>query len=285
MAKHFDRPIPLLLRERYKSKVSTPVQIRRICEYCKKEFTLTIDQIRQVKHKWPVNCSRTCAKKAQHEKNHGKNRVVKSCKICGKEFTTTIWNKDKTYCSSQCSANSRFGIRNSKKTREKIDLILRDEKYLRYITIIAKKFAFKFQLEWQDLLQDYFAALLSGNNTTIEHVGLSKIMTEKRKGITGHRELKDFKFNSIEVLKEVKESHKKMTSIEFREFMIDMLTPLTGIERKFFLLAIKGYTKHEIVNEIRKEFPISNDNFWEMAKKIDYGKWENSYKQDGRVYG
>ncbi len=258
--------------------------MQRICKYCKKEFTLTIDQTRQAKHKWAVNCSRTCAKKAQHQKNHGKNRVVKSCKVCGKEFTTTIWNKNKTYCSGQCSATARFGTRNSKKTKAKVELILQDEKYLKYIKRVAKQFACRFRLDWEDILQDYFTALLSGNNTTIEYVGLSKVRSEYRKGITGHRELNDFRFNPIEVLKEVKESHRAMDSIEFREFMIDMLTPMSVSERKFFLLAIKGYTKHEIVAEIRKEMPISNDNFWEMAKEIDYGKWENAYKQDGKIY-
>lgn len=162
--------------------------------------------------------------------------------------------------------------------------ILNNGKYLRYIKSIAKSFAYKYHLDWEDLLQDFFLGLLHGTNASIEHVGYNKIKHERRKGMTGHCELNDFKFNPVEVLKEVKETSKKMDSIAFREFMIDMLTPLSDVERKFFLLAIKGYTKHEIVSEIRKEFPISNGDFWEMAKEIDYGKWENAYKQDGKIY-
>lgn len=158
------------------------------------------------------------------------------------------------------------------------------EKYLQFIKGVVKRFACKYGLDREDLLQDFFLYLLHGNNTSVEHVGFNRLKYERRRGVTGHRELNDFKFNPVEALREVRETHRKLDSIEFREFMIDMLTPMSPVERKFFLLAIKGYTKPEIVVEIRKEFPISNADFWEMAKETDYSSWGNAYKQDGKVY-
>lgn len=144
--------------------------------------------------------------------------------------------------------------------------------------------ACKFNISSEDVVQEFFLALLEGNNTRIEWIAYGIVQTEYRKGIVGHRNLKDFNFHPMESLKAVRLQAKESTDIEFREYMIDMLRPLSEVERKFFLMAIKGYTRHEIMEDIRKSFPISNENFYKMAKEIDYSRWEYSYKQDGRVY-
>lgn len=245
-------------------------EIRRICSFCEKEFELTKTQMRQVKEKWAINCSRSCARKKQHAHNHKDKRIDKKCIVCKKEFTVVNWNKDQELCSNKCVGIARFGEKDRTKMIVKLDRILKDEKYKKYIKGTAWRIANKFRLGEgfiEDLIQEYYLKLLEGNNTLIEHVANSLLRKELKKGIVGKWNV-DFKISSTDIMPIIKEVSKECTNEEFMHYIADIMRPMNEFERKFILLYIKGFTDLEVMEKIRKHFPIGNEKFYKEKGRI-----------------
>jgi hypothetical protein len=127
-------------------------------------------------------------------------------------------------------------------------------------------------------------ALLEGFNTTLELSCIPFISKEKKKGMIGEDDWNKFEWHGEKVYNMIKDANKGMLNTQFVDFMIDLLRPLNQLERKFIMLAIKGFTRVEIQEEIRKEVPISNGSFYKIVKSVDYSRWGESYKKDGKVY-
>lgn len=226
--------------------------------------------MRQVKNKWPVNCSRSCARKAQHLRNHGWKRKEKECEICSTPFVTTNWDKEKKYCSSKCVATARFGEKDTLKTRQRLDQILGDPPYYTYIKSVAGKIGHKFKKGEEfkeEVIQEYFLKLWEGQNTTIENVAKSMLRKEIKKGITGKWE-SDFSFIPQDALAFMKTKRRELNSIEFKEYLIDIFNILNEREREFFVLYLKGFKDREVIKEIRKKFPTGNQRFYDDKKQV-----------------
>ena len=259
-------------------------EVRRICKNCGIIFTLTKLQMRQVKTKWPVNCSRSCGKILQHKNNYGDKRENKKCEVCNKIFIIVNWNRDKKYCSLKCAGTGRFKKDNSEKVKKRLKQILKDNRYLKYIKGIALRIAFKYNRDKNfadEIVQDFFLALCEGNNTTIENVAKSYLRKELKRGIVGKWDV-DFCFSTEDSLKYMKESYKFLSSYEFIEYIYDVFRGLNEFERKFILLYLKGFTDYEVMSEIRKKFPIGNKKFYEEKKRLlekYYSNYGNNYKK------
>lgn len=255
-------------------------QIRRICKFCKIEFFLTESQKTQAKEKWATHCSRSCARKAQHAKNHGNKRISKKCEICKKEFIVVNWDKYKKFCSNKCSSTARFG--HIKRDQSRLNQILKDEKYLGYIENVARKIQYKWGLgEWfyEDLLQEYFLELSKGNNTTIENVSKSLLRIELKKGVTGKWDV-DFTFSTMDAIPYIKENYKKCSTTEFIKYIKEVFLTMDDVDKKFLWLWLKGFTDLETKKEIRKIMPISNQNYEDKKKQIKKDLWYKTYGEN-----
>lgn len=260
-------------------------EIRRICKFCGKQFELSKSQMRQVKSKWPTNCSRSCARKAQHSRNHKHIRTEKECVMCGSKFTTTNWNNGKVYCSKKCASTARFGEKDNKKMLSKLNQILKDKKYLKYIENVAFKYSYKFgkcEEFGKEILQEYFLNLCNGNNTTIENVANSLIRKEIKRGVTGKWQ-SDFSFSTEQAMKFIKEKKTSLSSIEFKEYILDLYGSLSDFEREFITMYIKGFKDSEVMKMIRKKYPIGNERFYQEKKRlfreINYSNYGEKYKK------
>lgn len=258
---------------------------RRVCNFCGEEYSLTESQMRQVKSKWPINCSRSCARKSQHARNHKSKRVNKKCDNCEKEFTVTNWDKDKKFCSIKCSSVKRFGIKDKQRMREKLNKILKDEAYTKYIKTTAWKITHKFgkgEEFYEDLLQEYFLALSMGLNTTIENVSKSFLRKELKRGITGKWNV-DFNFSTMDAMPFIKQSYKRCTTSEFLIYIKELFITMTETERRFIIMYLKGFTDREVMKEIRKIEPMGNDKFYRekrrIFKELDYSSYGDNYKK------
>lgn len=256
---------------------------KRVCAFCGVAFEVQPYQKIQVKSKWPTHCSRSCARSHQHAINNKNIRIEKTCPICGKNFITVNWNSDKTFCSNVCASTNRFGVTDRANTKEKLGLILKDEKYMRYLKNIAKRISFRYRRGDQfaeDILQEYFLELSRGVNTLIEHVAKNMIRKELKRGITGKWDC-DFSFHGEMALAQIKQDYNQFDSVTFVENMIDVFKSLNTFERKFILLYLKGFTNNQIMERIRKEFPVGNERFYREKEKILNKCWSNF----GDTYG
>lgn len=248
-----------------------PNEIRRICKWCGKQYELTKKQMRQVISKWPAHCSRSCSKRTQNAEKHGHKREHRNCQMCGESFVVVNWNKEKVFCSNQCASTSRFGEKDASKTRDRLNQILKDEKYKRYLDGVARRISFKYgrgEEFKEELTQEFFKSLWEGFNTTIENVAKDMLRSELKKGIVGKRN-SDFRFNSVEMLKQVKEMSKFLGSQEFVEYVVDCSKILNETEQRFLNLYLKGITKPEVIDELRRQgVRMSNEKFHAMSKKF-----------------
>lgn len=242
----------------------------RVCNFCGSRFELTKNQRRQVKEKWATHCSRSCARKNQHARNYKTIRAWKKCDQCNKNFRVSNWDKERAFCSNKCAATARFGEKDKSKTLAKLQQIFKDEKYLNYLKGLSKKIAFKYHRDEhfaEDILQEYFLKLSEGCNTLLEHVAKSMIRKELKKGVVGKWD-SDFTFNSVEVLGHIRHMKSDLDSIEFKEYILDLFCALNEFERKFIMLYIKGFTDVEVMQEIRKRYPIGNQKFYSEKRRI-----------------
>jgi len=235
----------------------------RICGFCGAAFTVTKTQQRQVYEKWPKNCSRTCAKRAQHVKNHGDKRIDKSCPICSTIFTVTPYNIDKTFCSAKCSAIERFGMPSEriKKNNERLLSILRDKKYMRYMRKIAYSIGRKYGVDAEDILQDFFLHLASGHNSTIENTAMEIVRLEYNRGFTKTRFCKNAAVD-LENFKHLQD-HRSMNDLDIFEYLLDLRKILTDDEMKIVHMLILGHGKVEI----EKMYILPKRQAWNFFKK------------------
>lgn len=217
---------------------------RRLCKFCGVEFFLTPKQKRQVRERWPVNCSRSCARKAQHERNHGAIRTKKKCQFCSGEFTVTNWSKHQIFCSRECSNKNRFGNIDKESSRKKIFKILTDEPYLRFINNKAKSLASKYGVESDDLIQDYFLSLLKGHNCLLEQSAMETIRKEYNRGVVGKRKANGV-ITGIESVGALREARSFLCGSEFSEYMMDLKATLDEDEFKIAWLKILGLGYYE----------------------------------------
>lgn len=242
-------------------------KIRRVCNFCGKDFTLTKSQMRQVKEKWAVNCSKSCARKAQHAKNHADKRKVKKCDNCGAEFKTTNWNKGRMFCSTSCSSIARFGDpkRRKKKMLQKIEAILKDERYMAYLQSISKKIGLKYGVDCNDIFQDYFVALLEGQNCFIEQTAMTTVRKEYNRGICGKWKAKEITVSG-EAIDLISKRGKKSTEIEKLELLNDLRAVTSSFEFLICKLLLQGFR----AIEIKDRLTTGNDRFWQTWKKITH---------------
>jgi len=220
----------------------------RVCLFCGGAFKITPKQKRQVKAKWPLHCSRSCSKKTQHAKNHGGIRQDKNCKFCGITFTVTRHNSTQIFCSTKCYSESRFGDpkRHVEKNRERVNRILSNEKYLNYIKKIANSMAIKFSVDYEDILNSFFLALLEGQNTRIEHCAHNLVRLEYNRGITGIR--KGGGLHSDIDLSFVKKFAKN-NEAEMFEYLYDLKKVISEKEFEIVSFLMLGFNHIEIVEK------------------------------------
>lgn len=229
--------------------------------------------MRQVAKKWPVNCSRSCAKKLQHQKNHSSKRVVKKCETCEEEFYIAIWNRSQKYCSQKCSLFARFGEPKKRiaELRKKVEKIINDEKYMNFIKRKAIKISSKYGVDYNDILQDYFLHLCEGHNSFIEQTSMDVIRREYNRGICGKRKAKDCLVNT-DILEHIREKENFLDSFEFKEYLIDIEKTADEYELKLINLALCGFGRTESNNKLKG----SNEKFSRTWNFIIKGEQENS---------
>lgn len=245
---------------------------RRICSFCQKEFYLTRDQKRQAKSKWPINCSRSCARKSQHARNHKEKRIKITCENCGDEFQAIKWEVDRgrKFCSQKCSNISRFGdpVRRRELMNEKIFKIIRDEKYYKYLKNIAERLSYNYRVDFDDLFQNYFLEILEGRNTTIEKATMSFVRKEYNRGITGKHYAGGITIGiDKESMNTFINKSKNMSDIELIEYLIDLKSVLSEYEFKIFTMILEGHNFELIRDKIKG----SSAKFSETFKRLKYG--------------
>jgi len=232
-------------------------EVRRVCAYCSISYTLTKLQMRQVKEKWPINCSKSCARKAQHARNHSDKRDAKDCEACGKKFVVANWDKGKRFCSITCSSINRFGDAKdrTKRNHDRLETIIRDEKYFGYIRSKAKKIAYQYGIEWEDIVQDFFLELAEGRTAMIEKVAMNTVRETYRRGMVGARYVNRSGFVIEDCLKVVKDKQKFLSSHDFIDYVFDLKSLLTESEFQVVFLALKGFNKREVYEQLKGNIP------------------------------
>lgn len=249
---------------------------KRICKFCGVEFFLTSSQEKQVKK--ATYCSRSCARKHQHSKNHKNKRHNVTCPICKKVFTKIDWQGDRKFCSQKCAATARFGEKNISKMIKKCNQILKDEKYLAFIRYRAKKTLKNFRLDLvDDVVQEYFLNLCSGINITVEQAAFGFLRKEIKRGVVGKWN-SDFSFYPSDALEFLKIKSKEMCTKEFVDYLIDIGLCFNEFEKNLIYLYVKGFTDFEVKKKIREKYKISNENFYKEKEKI-FSNYGENYKR------
>lgn len=244
------------------------IKNKRVCKFCGVEFTLSKVQMRQAKNKWAVHCSRACARKNQHNKNYGGIRTIKKCLICKKEFRVSKWDRDKRYCSVKCSSFSRFGEPKKRiaKMNAKVEKILEDDKYFMFLKRISKKLGNTFNVDCDDIIQDYFLGLLEGHNHFIEQSAMSTVRKEYKRGFVKSKFINISGQCCIEDIAYIlKEKRNFFDTEDFIDYLIDIGKTLNDIERKIVYLLLQGHNKTETREIITG---ISNSRYWDFVKRI-----------------
>ena len=156
---------------------------------------------------------------------------------------------------------------------------------MKYIKGTAWRIALKYKKGEEfveDLIQEFYLALTDGQNTLIEHVAMSLLRKEIKRGITGKWD-SDFSFSPTEALACVKQARKECSYEEFMAYIIDVMRPMNEFEQKFILLYIKGFSDFEVMEKIREIFKIGNDKFYREKKRllgeIDHSGYEETFKR------
>ena len=221
--------------------------------------------MRQTKDKWAVNCSRSCARKAQHERNHGSKRETKSCLVCNKKFKVTLYNKHQTFCSVACSSKHRFGDLDREKVKDKIESIIKDEKYFKFFKKKAFRLGLKYEIDPEDIIQDFFLELCQGRNTMIEQSAMSTIRKEYNRGVTGKTKSKDI-IIALENLNNIKSIEYFDSGLKFFEYIYDLKRLLSEDEFKIAWLKIIGFGYYESYENRDKLSKREFLNIWNKLK-------------------
>lgn len=228
--------------------MGTEKENRRVCKNCGVRFELTKRQMRQSKK--AIFCSRTCARRKQHERNHADKRESKDCETCGETFRVANWDRAKRFCSTKCSARSRFSRPSDhlSKSKEKLSRMVGDEKYYRWLESRAKEFGRKYRLDWRDLLQEFLLGVLEGKTAKFEHTYYEMVRREYCRGITGKRDAADI-FSGEELWGSIQESKKSMGDFEFIEYLADLKRNLSDVEYKLVCMLLIGFDKRDIFEQ------------------------------------
>lgn len=145
---------------------------------------------------------------------------------------------------------ARFGDPKKRrvKTKTKLEAIIRDDKYMKFLEKISNRIAFKYNVFAEDILQDYFLSLASGHNSLIEQTAMETVRKEFNRGIVGKRvagniissldmdELKKFKQNEKDEIKRV-------------EYLHDIRSQLNDEQWKIAALFLFGFNAREIIEK------------------------------------
>lgn len=208
-------------------------------------FVLTKRQQRQQRK--AIFCSRTCARKNQHQKNHAAIRKEKNCEQCKTTFIVANWNDDKRFCSIKCSSRTRFKTPESfiNGQSEKLARMVGDEKYYRWLETQAKRFGLKFNVEWQDLLQEFLLSIAEGKTGKFEFVFFESIRRSYKRGITGSHKAIEIA-GGEEMLASVRDNRKQMSAYQFAEYLADLRRITSDTEYQLTCMYLCGFDKGEI---------------------------------------
>jgi hypothetical protein len=232
--------------------MGTEKQNQRVCKYCESKFTLTKRQLRQQRK--AVYCSRTCARKDQHRKNHADIRSEKSCETCGHVFRVANWDRSKRFCSAKCSARARFGNPNGfdQKAKEKLERMVKDQKYAKWLESKAKSYGSKYGVDWRDLLQEFLLSIAEGKTAKFEHVFYGAIRSEYKRGITGSHNAVEV-FGGDEIFQAIRDNRRSMSEYEFAEYLADLRRVTTDDEYKLACMFLLGFDKGEIFDHVGRK--------------------------------
>lgn len=237
-------------------------QNRRVCKYCGVGFELTKRQMRQQKK--AIFCSRSCARRHQHAKNHADKRQEKECEFCGIKFVVANWNREKRFCSIPCSSKARF----KKPTqivingRNRLKAIIEDKPYYEWLKRQAIRFEFKYGIDHEDLLQAFLLSVVEGSHGRFEQCWFGEIRKELKRGLTGSYDAVPV-VGGEDILKSVKENSEKMDRIEFIEYLVDLQRMLSETEFKLVCLYLIGFDKGEIYEQCKDLSRRELVKFWD----------------------
>jgi hypothetical protein len=155
----------------------------RQCKFCKSDFQLTQAQLYYTNK--PIFCSKTCSIKHRHAAKYASKRIEKQCENCKTTFKTKNGFLAQRYCSKKCSSAVRITQTNRVETQNnKLRKIIDNESYQQWLINKAKYFACKYEVDYEELLQEAYLSMAQGKSRTIEHTFLETIKKEYRRGFT-----------------------------------------------------------------------------------------------------
>lgn len=146
-----------------------------------------------------------------------------------------------------------------------------DEKYYLWLQTQARHFGFKYNIEWEDLLQEFFLSVAEGKTAQFEYVFYEVVRREYKKGITGKTEACDFSMDET-LLSRVANARDSMDEFEFIEYLVDLKSLLNETEFKLVCLLLVGFDKGEIYE---KSKDLSRRNLAAFWKKIGIKDYRN----------
>lgn len=142
--------------------------------------------------------------------------------------------------------------------------MITDQKYHSWLTKQAVTFGFKYGVDSEDLLQDFFAAALEGKSAKFEYIFFESIKKEYLRGMTGTSKAKPFVFDP-EILKQIKNNKRGMTDYEFIEYLCDLRTTLTEKEYQLVCMYLIGFDQYEIWQKVKD---VSRRELAALWKKV-----------------
>ncbi|HVW99630.1 MAG TPA: hypothetical protein VHA52_04190 [Candidatus Babeliaceae bacterium] len=168
---------------------------------------------------------------------------------CDSPFVVTNWDKYKKYCGTKCASEARFGDPQKRrlKTKAKLLKILEDQKYIKYLTTIARKIGIKYEIEAEEIMQDFFLALCIGHNASIEQTSMETLRKEYNRGVVGKR-LSAGVISSADYDELCKFKTEESCDIKRLEYLHDIKSRLSEDEWKICALSLFGFNAAEIIN-------------------------------------
>lgn len=165
----------------------------------------------------------------------------------------------------QCSSRARFGnpTASIEKANVRLAKIVNDKPYYKWLQIQARKYAAKYRVDPDDLLQTFFLAVVEKQNPDIKHSFFGTIRKEYKRGITGSYDAVDV-FSTEELIKPVRDASRAMDHYEFVEYLCDLKTMLNNeTEYKMVCMFLVGFDKGEIFERSKDLSRRDFKAFWE----------------------
>lgn len=144
---------------------------------------------------------------------------------------------------------------------------MRDPKYYKWLESRAKKFALKYRVDYEDLLQEFLLTIVEGKNKDFAHSFFSTIREEYKRGVTGSHDAIHM-FSTEDILKPLGLAHATMGKYEFVEYLCDLQKYLNPTEYKLVCMFLVGFDKGEIFERTKD---MSRRDFYAFWERINLG--------------